>query len=65
MENPFLIDINKPEIKGGNIDFALEVHSEKTDYPTENLALPKNINEEVPTSGDRITIGFVESKIMT
>ena len=27
----------------------------------ENLALPKNINEEVLTSGDRIMIGFVES----
>ena len=60
-KSPFLIDINKPEIKGQNIDFALEVHSRKTDYPMENLALPKNINEEVLTSGDRIMIGFVES----
>ena len=60
-KSPFLIDINKPEIKGVNIDFALELHSEKTDYPMENLALPKNINEEVLTSGDRIMIGFVES----
>ena len=60
-KSPFLIDINKPELKGVNIDFALELHSEKTDYPMENLALPKNINEEALTSGDRIMVGFVES----
>ena len=40
-KSPFLIDINKPEIKGVNIDFALELHSEKTDYPHGKFSITK------------------------